>query len=115
VREEGGVGTVKGIRIDQAAAADAGPGTDQDVLEQRNARDAAHAQRRRPEEAADVPRRGRKVGVGDTAAAFEHRHFVAFFGQAQRGDAAAEAGADHDPVVVESSVGRHNRAFPRLS
>ncbi len=55
---------------------------------------------RRVEVAAQVPGGARQLVVGEPAAALHHRDAVALLAQPQRGDAAAEARADDQPVVV---------------
>ena len=92
---------VERVRVAERAAADARAGDDRDVAEQRQPEDAPQAELRRPEVALQVPRRARHVVVGDPPAGLDQAHAVALLGQPQRGHAAAEAGADDEPVVVE--------------
>ena len=91
---------VERVRVAERAAADAGAADDRHVLEGREAEDAAQPEPRRPEVAPQVPGGAREVVVAEAAAALEHADRVALLAQAQRGDAAAEAGADDQPVVV---------------
>ena len=95
---------VERVRVAERAAADPGAAHDRDVLEQRQPEDPAQPEPRRPEVAAHVPGGRRHLVVGEPAAALEHANRVALLAQAQRGDAATEARADDQPVVV---VGHH--------
>ena len=52
--------------------------------------------------------------VGEAPAALEHADAVALLGQPQRGDAAAEARADDQPVVVEVLTHCQESLFERL-
>ena len=103
VAEEGGPGPVERVRVAEAAPADAGAGDDEDVLEDRHPEDPAEPDLRHPVVAAEVPGGLREVLVAVAAPALEDRDPVALLGEAQRGHRSAEAGADHDPVVVEAS------------
>jgi hypothetical protein len=99
--EGGALGrAVERVGVAEAAAADAAAGDDEDVLEERHAEDAAEAETRQPVVAARVPGRRREVLVAVAPAGLEDRDLVALLGEAERADAASEARADDDPVVV---------------
>ena len=108
VAEERGTSPVEGVGVAQAATADPVPGDDEHVLEQRQPEDAPQPQAGRPKIAAQVPRGLREVIVAEPPAALDDSHAVPLLGEPQRRDAAAEAGADHQPVVV---VGAARRAL----
>jgi hypothetical protein len=91
---------VERVRVAERAATDARAGDHRHVAERREPEDPAHPEPRRVEVAAQVPRRARQVVVAEAPPALEHRDPVALLAQPQRGDAAAEAGADDQPVVV---------------
>ena len=105
-------GHVQRARVAEAAAADAAAGDDRDVLEGGQAEDALQAEARAPEVALQIGRRARELVVGEAPAALEHADRVALLGQAQRRHAAAEAGADHQPVEVVLSLALIVRAGP---
>ena len=92
---------VERVRVAERAAADSATRDDGDVPEDRQPEDPAQPELRRAEVAPQVPGRARHVGVGEAAPALDHADAVALLGQPQRGDAAAEARADDEPVVVE--------------
>ena len=94
-------GAVERVRVAERAAADAGAGDHHDVAEQREPEDPAHPQPRGPEVAPQVPRRARHVVVGDPPAGLDQPDAVALLREPERRDAAAEARADDEPVVVE--------------
>src|SRR5450432_13589 len=104
-------GAIERRRVREAASAYGGSAEDEDVLELGQAPDALQPELRRPEHAPQLPRIAWQVLVTETASALEHRDTVSLFGQSQRGNAAAEAGSDDDPVEVKflrhglSSVG----------
>jgi hypothetical protein len=99
---EGGAlgGPVERVGVAEAATADAAAGDDEDVLEERHAEDPAEAEARQPVVAARVPGRLCEVLVAVAAARLEDGDLVALLGESERADAAAEARADDDPVVV---------------
>jgi hypothetical protein len=99
---EGGGGPVEGIGIDQAAPADAGAARNEDVLEGGQPQDAAQPERWQPVEVPRVPGGLGEVFVAKPPASLEDGDAVALLGQPQRRHAAAEARADHQPVVVET-------------
>jgi len=107
-RLQGTPGVAQGLRQqlqrarEPGAAADTGTRRDEDVLEDRQPRRAPQAEPGQPVEVADVPGRAREVFVAKAAARLEQCDAVALLGQAQRRDAAAEPGADDDPVEVEA-------------
>ena len=68
---------VQRVRVAEAAAADARPAEDGDGLEQRQAKDAVHAQAGGEEVAAHVPRRARELVVGEAPAGLDDRDAVA--------------------------------------
>src|SRR5262249_2258799 len=96
----------------EAAAADAATRDDRDVLERGQAEDALHSQLRAPEVAPHIARVLRKLVVSEAPAALQHADRVALLRQPQRRDAAAEAGADNQPVVVLSPLRRGHRVPP---
>ncbi len=100
VFEELGGGDVEGVGVAKAAAAHAAAGDDGDVAEDRQAEDALHPQVWAPGVAAHVGGVLGELVVGKAPPALQHPDAVALLGEAQRGDAAAEARADHEPVVV---------------
>ena len=70
-----------------------------------------------PDPAPDLPVRGGQILGRPAAAHFHHGHAVALLGEAMRGHAASEAGADHDEVEVRVGI-RHGvlhgvTRFPR--
>ena len=106
VAEERGPSPVEGVRVAEAATTDPVPGDDEYVLEQRQPEDAPQPQARRPEVAAKVPGRLREVLVAEPPAALDDRHPIPLLGEPQRRDAASEARADHEPVVVVPAARR---------
>src|SRR5581483_1382856 len=98
----------------EASAADAGPGDDEDVLEDRHAEDPPEPDAGHPVVAAEVPGRLREVLVPIAAAALQYRHAIALLGEAEGGHRPAEAGPHHEPVVVVISRQlRHRRETSR--
>jgi hypothetical protein len=97
---------VEGVGVVERPAADSGAGQDHHVGQRMDALDSLEAQLGRPEEALEVPRRFRELLIGPPAAGFQHADLVALFGQPQRGDAATEAAADHENVMVGDLTGR---------
>ncbi len=91
----------QGVRVHEAAAADARTVQDEDVLQDGDLLDAIAEQPRHPERLAHVPVRRREVLGAPALAHLEHRDAVALLAEPQGGDRAAEAGADDDEVVVE--------------
>ena len=55
----------------------------------------------------DIPGGLRELVIREPPAAFEDPDRVALLAEAERRDAASEAGADHQPVVVEAVVATH--------
>ena len=100
---------VEGVGVDQGAAADARAGQDQAVLDHVDALDAVAPDIGCEQPAAQVPRGRREVVVLEPRARLEHADAVALLGQPQRGDRAAEPGADDQDVVVEPVAGGHGR------
>ncbi len=103
VLEERLGGHVQRVGVAEAAAADAAAGDDRHVSEDRQPEDALHPQVRVPGVAPQVGGGPRELVVGEAPPALQHADAVALLGQAQRRDAAAEARADHQPVVVEAA------------
>ena len=95
---------VERVRVDQRPAADARAGHDHRVADRVDPLDAVHPERRRPQEVLDVRRALGEVVVLEPPAGLEHADPVALLGQPQRGDRAAEAGADDQDVEVEASA-----------
>ena len=93
---------VKRAGVAEAAAADAAAGDDRHVLERSQPEDPLQPQLRAPEVALQVAGVLRELVVGEAPAALEHANGIALLREPQRRDAAAEAGADHQPVVVVS-------------
>ena len=91
---------VERVGVDERAAADARAAQDDGVGQQVDALDAVEAEARGVEELADPPRGRRELVVGEAATGLQDADLVALLGEAQRGDRAAEAGADHEDVVV---------------
>ena len=106
---------VEGVGVTQRPAADAAARSDRDVAEDRQAEDALEAELRRPEVAPQVPCGARQLVIGEAAAALEQPHAVPLLGQPQRGDAAAEAGADHQPVMLEILTHRQDRVEVKMT
>src|SRR5439155_10343329 len=106
---------VERSRVCKAPAAHSRSAENENVLECCQPPDTLQAKLRCPEHAPHLPSVAWQVFVAKSAATFEDRHAVSFFGQPQRGHAATEAGADHDPVeVVFFSHGWSSaRAHPR--
>src|SRR5439155_18516655 len=106
---------VKRVGVAQRPAADPAAGGDEDVAEQGQPQDALEPELRHPVVARQLPRRLGEVLVAEAPPALEHADAVALLGQSQRADAAAEARAEDQPVVVV--VGHHAStgiAIPRL-
>ena len=95
---------VQRVRVDERAAADAGAGEHQQVVEHAQPLDPAQPQPRHEQEAAQIPVRPGEVVRAKPAPRLEHGDAVALLRQPERGDAAAEAAADHEHVDV---VRRH--------
>src|SRR5436190_18113111 len=91
---------VEGVRVAEAAAADAIPRGDEDVLEDREAKDAPQPDARHPKVAAQVPGRLGEVLVAKSPPALQYADPVALLGEAERRNASPEPRADHEPVVV---------------
>src|SRR5690606_9236151 len=106
VREEVVQGLVEGVGVDEAATAHAGAREDEHVAQAVDALDAVAAERGRPQERPQAPRRARELVVGEPAPGLEHRDAVALLGETERGHAPAEA-RPHDEHV---DVGRHGCA-----
>ncbi len=102
ILEERPAAAVERIRVPERTAADPAAGGDEHVLEHRQAQDALQSQLRHPVVAPELPRRLREVLVLEAPATFEHGDPVSLLGEPQRCDAPAEAGPDHQPVVVEA-------------
>ena len=101
-------GAVQGVRVAEAAAADARPADDRHVLEERQAEDPAQADPRREEVAPHVPGRLRELVVGEAPAGLEHPDAVALLGQPQGADAATEPRSHDDPIEVVRAVRRRH-------
>ncbi len=101
---------VERVRVTQRATADPGARHDQHVLEQGQSQDAVATERGRIHVVAQPPGRLGELLVGEAAAGFEDADAIALLGQAQRGHAAPEPGADHEDVVVV----RHRRSITPL-
>jgi hypothetical protein len=97
---------VERVRVDQRAAADAGTGHDQAVLERVDPLDAVAAELRAEQEPLGVERGLGQVLVLEPGAGLEYADPVALLGQPQRGHGPAEPGADDEDVVVELGAGR---------
>ena len=121
VGEERGRRLVEGVGVVERAAADPGAGQDHHVLEQVDPLQAVAAR------ACGAQRKLRRsqevfgsVVLVEALAGLQHADPVALLGQPQRGDAAAEAGADHQHVVVVARtrrppcIARSVRAYKRL-
>lgn len=93
-------GDGQGVGVDEGAAADADAVHDGDVFHEGHLEQAGHAEFGFPHPASDVPVGFGEVFGGHAAAFFDGQDFVAFFDQAQGRNAAAEAGADDDPVKM---------------
>ncbi len=89
---------VERVRVDERAAADAGAREHEQIVEQRHALDAAQAEPRHEDVAAQVPVRPREVVRPETPARFEHGDPVALLGEPERRDATAEPAADHEHI-----------------
>src|SRR5690606_6415423 len=106
VLEEGLGRHVQGVGVVEGAAADPRAGQDHDVAQQVDALDAVHAQPGGPQVVLQVPGVLRQGLAREAAARLQDTDAVALLGQAQRRDRPAEAGADHDDVVVVGRVVR---------
>ncbi len=91
---------VEGVGVVQRTAADPGTRQDHDIPQQVDALDAVEAEGGGPQIALEVPGVLRERLAGEAAAGFEDADAVALLGQPERGDRAAEAGADDEHVVV---------------
>src|SRR5262249_18994017 len=98
-------------RVGEAAAAHPGTAEHDDVLERRQAQQALETQAWSEDMARELPRRLGQLLISEAAPGLEHRDAVALLGQAQRRDAAAKAGADDQPVRVESTIHAEPRLF----
>ena len=86
IAEERRPGAVEGVGVAEAAAADAGSGDDEDVLEDGHPEDPAEPDLRHPVVAAEVPGRLREVLVAISTTAFQDGDAVALLapGEGQR-------------------------------
>ena len=100
-----GLGAVERVGVDGAAAADRRAAGDEHVLERGQLEDAAQPEQRGPQPAAQLPGGRGVLLVPEAPALLQHADLVALLREPQRRDAAAEAGADHQPVVVEVTAG----------
>ena len=91
---------IQRVGVVQRSATDAGAGQDHHVAQQVDALDAVHAQFRRPQELAQIPRRLGEILVGEPPTGLENSDAVALLGEPQRGDTAAEPRTDDEDVVV---------------
>ena len=104
---------VERVRVVERAATHPGPGQDQAVLEQVDPLDAGQAQLGCPDEVAQLPGvPGQGVG-GEPPAGLEDPDAVALLGEPQGGDAAPEAGPDHQHVVVGHCAPTRTQDQPR--
>ena len=83
-----------------------GAAQNQDIVQKLHALDAVHFRFGLPGELADIPTRLGNIFVVPTLAGLHHADPIALLGRPQRRHAPAEAGADHNDVIVET-FGRH--------
>ncbi len=107
IGEEGVVRLEENRGVPQGAAPDPGEGEDERLAEKVDALDAAHPQRRHPQEPSQVP-----VAVGvvvrpEASPRLEDPDPVALLRQAEGGDAAAEPAADDQNVEVLRLLAGH--------
>lgn len=100
VVEVGAFWFVEGVGVVEGAATDAGSCEDHDVVEEVDALDAEASDVWCPEEVAEVPGGFGEFVVCEAASGFDDSYSVAFFGEAEGADGAAESGADDEYVVV---------------
>ncbi len=105
VGEELRARAVERVGVDGAAAADRRAAGDEHVLERGQLEDPAQPEERRPQPASQLPGGCGVLLVPEAPALLQHADLVALLREPQRRDAAAEAGADHQPVVVELAAG----------
>jgi hypothetical protein len=100
------VRVVERIAVHDRAAADTGPREHDDVVEVADPLDAEELQLGLPGELPDVPVRLGQILVAPALACLHDADPIALFDRAHGSDAATEAGADDDYVVVEA-IFRH--------
>jgi hypothetical protein len=103
--ERVGLRLVERVGVDQRAAADAGTGQDDHVLQDPDPLDPEAAEPRRPEEPPGVPGGGGELVVGEAPAGLDDADPVALLGEPQRGHRPAEPRADDEDVVVVPAAG----------
>lgn len=91
---------VQRVGVVERASADACPRHHQHVGQQMDTLDAVAAERRSPQVLTQTPTGLGQFVIGEPSAGFQHRHPVALLDGPQRGNAAAEPGADDQYVVV---------------
>src|SRR5438128_8812033 len=103
-----GSGNRKRVRVNEASAADAGTGADEDVTQQSQTQDAMAKDLRHPQRAPNVPVGERKILGREALSRLENGNSIALLGQAKGGDRAAKPRADDQYVVSGDQLhGRH--------
>src|SRR3989442_2434740 len=108
--EHVGSGNRKRVRVNEASAADAGTGADEDVTQQSQTQDAMAKELRHPDRAPEVPVGERKILGGEPLPRLENGNSIALLRQAKVGDRAAKPRADYQDV--ESVFHLHGRNGP---
>ena len=104
------LGREVGVGVEQAAAAHADAGEDQEVPKQVHPPDPVAAYPRQPERARDVPVGPGKLVGPPALPLLHHPDLVPLLRKPQRGNGAAETRADDDGVDVEVLRGRSRQA-----
>src|SRR6266568_2953588 len=89
-----GSGNRKRVRVNEASAANAGTGADEDVTQQSQTKDAMAKELRHPDRAPEVPVGERKILGGEPLPRLENGNSIALLRQAKGGDRAAKPRAD---------------------
>ena len=105
--EDGRPRSGEGVRVHEAAAADAGPGADEDVGQQRQSQNAVAEELRHPQETPYLPVGVSKVFGPEALARFEHGDSITLLGKAQCGDRATEPRADDQNVIFVDGLQRY--------
>src|SRR5438445_12982470 len=103
-----GSGNRKRVRVNEASAANAGTGADEDVTQQRQTKDAMAKELRHPDRAPEVPVGERKIRGGEPRPRLENGDSIALVRQAKGGDRAAKPRPDdQDGVAGDHLHGMH--------